>query len=105
MPNLINPDKLHRGASLDMCLIVVKGVTNMPHGHDRQVGYIDIWWILHDGGLLILLAFLLKQHKVWRGCKLRLFAVAQEMDNSVKMREELQKFVYQLRIDAVVEVM
>ena len=26
-------------------------------------GNIDIWWIVHDGGLLMLLPFLLKQHR------------------------------------------
>ena len=76
----------------------------MPQGKKRMTGTIDIWWVLHDGGLLILLAFLLKQNKVWRRCKLRLFAVAQETDNSVKMKEDLLKFVYDLRINATVEV-
>lgn len=27
-------------------------------------GTIDIWWIVHDGGLLMLLPFLLRQHRV-----------------------------------------
>ena len=29
-----------------------------------------------DGGLLILLSFLLQKHKTWRQCKLRIFTVA-----------------------------
>ena len=29
-----------------------------------------------DGGLLMLLPFLLRQHKVWRRCSLRIFTVA-----------------------------
>lgn len=27
-------------------------------------GNIDVWWIVHDGGMLMLLPFLLRQHKV-----------------------------------------
>lgn len=27
-------------------------------------GNIDVWWIVHDGGMLMLLPFLIKQHKV-----------------------------------------
>uniref|UniRef100_A0A914UYK5 Solute carrier family 12 member 6 n=1 Tax=Plectus sambesii TaxID=2011161 RepID=A0A914UYK5_9BILA len=97
-------DKIHRGAAMDMCLIVPKGLIDFPLPHHRLNGSIDVWWILLDGGLLLLISFLLKQHKVWRGCQLRLFAVAQALDNSVKMKEDLQKFVYQLRIDASVTV-
>ena len=39
-------------------------------------GNIDVWWVVHDGGLLMLLPFLLKQHKVWKHCTLRIFTVA-----------------------------
>lgn len=30
----------------------------------------------HDGGMLMLLPFLLKQHKTWKHCQLRVFTVA-----------------------------
>ena len=59
---------------------------------------------LDDGGLLILLSFLLQQNKVWKGCKLRIFTVAQMTDNSIQLKKDLQNFVYQLRIDAEVFV-
>ncbi|CAD6198763.1 unnamed protein product [Caenorhabditis auriculariae] len=42
--------------------------------------------------------------KVWRGCKLRVIGIAQETDNNVKMQEDLQKYVYQLRIDAKIMI-
>ena len=47
------------------------------YDHDHGQGNIDIWWIVHDGGLLMLLPFLLKQHRTWRKCRLRIFTVAQ----------------------------
>lgn len=65
-----------------MCLLVPKGLRMFPEIGDQLTGTIDVWWIIHDGGLLILLPFLLRQHKVWRGCKMRVFAVAQAEDNS-----------------------
>ena len=37
----------------------------------------DVWWLLHDGGILILVAYLLQRHVVWRRCSLRLFTVVQ----------------------------
>lgn len=67
-------------------------------------GNIDIWWIVHDGGLLMLLPFLLKQHRTWKNCKLRIFTVAQMEDNSIQMKKDLKTFLYHLRIAADVEV-
>ncbi len=57
-----------------------------------------------DGGMLMLLPFLLKQHKVWKACKMRIFTVAQLEDNSVQMKKDLSTFLYHLRIDADIEV-
>lgn len=67
-------------------------------------GYIDVWWIVHDGGLLMLLPFLLKQHRTWKNCKMRIFTVAQMEDNSIQMKKDLKTFLYHLRIEAEVEV-
>ncbi len=72
---------------------------------DAQLtGTLDVWWVVHDGGMLMLLPFLLQQHKVWRGTNLRIFAVAQMEDNSVKMKKDLEMFLYHLRINAAVDV-
>ena len=57
-----------------------------------------------DGGLLMLIPFLLTQHKVWAKCKLRIFTVAQMEDNSIQIRKDLDTFLYQLRINAEVQV-
>uniref|UniRef100_A0A8C9TCR0 Solute carrier family 12 member 7-like n=1 Tax=Scleropages formosus TaxID=113540 RepID=A0A8C9TCR0_SCLFO len=86
-------------------LLVAKNVDNFPPNRDRLAeGTIDVWWIVHDGGLLMLLPFLLRQHKVWRKCKMRIFTVAQMDDNSIQMKKDLQMFLYHLRLDAEVEV-
>lgn len=52
----------------------------------------------------MLLPFLLKQHRTWRNCKLRIFTVAQMEDNSIQMKKDLKTFLYHLRIEAEVEV-
>uniref|UniRef100_A0A3B5LR44 Uncharacterized protein n=1 Tax=Xiphophorus couchianus TaxID=32473 RepID=A0A3B5LR44_9TELE len=86
-------------------LLVAKNIDHFPDNHERlKEGSIDVWWIVHDGGLLMLLPFLLMQHKVWRKCKMRVFTVAQLDDNSIQMKKDLQVFLYQLRLDAEVEV-
>lgn len=85
-------------------LLVPKGIDQFPENTEKMSGNIDVWWIVHDGGLLMLLPFLLKQHRVWKNCKLRIFTVAQLEDNSIQMKKDLGTFLYHLRIEAEVEV-
>ncbi|MCI4385920.1 hypothetical protein PGIGA_G00056260 [Pangasianodon gigas] len=86
-------------------LLVAKNIDIFPSNTERLAeGTIDVWWIVHDGGLLMLLPFLLRQHKVWKKCKMRIFTVAHLDDNSIQMKKDLQIFMYQLRLNAEVEV-
>jgi len=94
-------EKLVTGVSNGMCLLVAKGITEFP-SNVRLTGFIDVYWIVQDGGLCLLIAFLLKQSKVWRGCKLRIIAVAQATENSIKLQSDLKKYIYELRIDATI---
>ncbi|XP_026154617.1 solute carrier family 12 member 6 isoform X2 [Mastacembelus armatus] len=86
-------------------LLVPKNISLFPTNSEPCAdGYIDVWWIVHDGGMLMLLPFLLRQHKVWRKCGMRIFTVAQMEDNSIQMKKDLATFLYHLRIEAEVEV-
>jgi potassium/chloride transporter 4/5/6 len=49
---------------------------------------IDIWWVIHDGGLLILLSWLLQQHRIWRKCTLRLFTIMENVTEEVRLQAE-----------------
>ncbi|KAM4713981.1 solute carrier family 12 member 6 isoform 1-T1 [Anableps anableps] len=88
-----------------LALLVPKNISLFPTNSEPSTdGYIDVWWIVHDGGMLMLLPFLLRQHKVWRKCGMRIFTVAQMEDNSIQMKKDLATFLYHLRIEAEVEV-
>uniref|UniRef100_A0A672TGK9 Solute carrier family 12 member 5-like n=1 Tax=Sinocyclocheilus grahami TaxID=75366 RepID=A0A672TGK9_SINGR len=88
-----------------LALLVPKNISAYPSNGERFTeGHIDVWWIVHDGGMLMLLPFLLRHHKVWRKCKMRIFTVAQMDDNSIQMKKDLMTFLYHLRFDAEVEV-
>lgn len=87
-----------------MALLVPKGIDLFPDSSEKVYGNIDVWWIVQDGGLLMLLPFLLKQHRTWKNCKTRIFTVAQIEDNSIQMKKDLKTFLYHLRIKADVEV-
>ena len=87
-----------------MAVLVSRGINWYPSNEDKARGSIDVWWIVHDGGLLMLLPFLLRQNKVWKRCSLRIFSVAQIDDNSIQMKKDLEAFLYELRISAEVKI-
>ncbi|XP_049604930.1 solute carrier family 12 member 7 isoform X7 [Syngnathus scovelli] len=98
-------ETIRETTSAHQALLVAKNVDSFPTNQERlSEGTIDVWWVVHDGGLLMLLPFLLRQHKVWRKCKMRIFTVAQMDDNSIQMKKDLQTFLYHLRLNAEVEV-
>ena len=73
--------------------------------HDRNET-IDIWWLCHDGGLLLLLPFLLSRNATWRGTRLRLFAgitspIVSDLDH---FKQAIQKHLTKARIEAEVSV-
>lgn len=53
-----------------LALLVTKNVSMFPGNPERfSEGSIDVWWIVHDGGMLMLLPFLLRHHKVSCVCE------------------------------------
>jgi hypothetical protein len=63
-------------SAMRKALIVVKDGASLagrePFDATRTV---DVWWVVQDGGLLLLLPWLLKRSKLFGRCRLRLFAV------------------------------
>lgn len=63
-------------SAMRKALIVLKGggkLMSVDQQSDSQP--IDIWWVVQDGGLLLLLPWLLQRSKTFGGCRLRVFAV------------------------------
>lgn len=66
---------------------------------DKQQGTIDVWWLYDDGGLTVLLPYLLSQHKMWSGCQLRIFSVNIRSKYSIKSLEiNMAKLMKKFRI-------
>ena len=78
-------ESLRTSKAAGLASVVSKVDSDWPTSKIMSNKTIDIWWVIHDGGLIILLSYLLKQNVVWKNCRLRLFAVAEENDNSIKM--------------------
>lgn len=58
-------DTVRETTAAQQALLVAKNIDLFPTNQERFTeGNIDVWWIVHDGGMLMLLPFLLRQHKV-----------------------------------------
>jgi len=117
--------------NLGKAVIIFKGSPSYPKNNINEMkltkrGTIDIWWIVHDGGLLLLLPFLLSKHAAWsyqhpaesntkkrpfrrkpkpEGAILRLFAVTTtSRENPEKLREAVRDHLERVRIQAEVVV-
>ncbi|KAG0586431.1 hypothetical protein KC19_2G090200 [Ceratodon purpureus] len=91
--------------AVDKAVLLCMHLDLFPGKEEFQEGVIDVWWIVHDGGLLLLLAHLLQQHKIWRKCKLRVHTVAEKLDNSEVVKKNLEKLLELVRIKAEVQVL
>lgn len=59
------PETVRETTAAHQALLVAKNIDSFPTNQDRLgEGTIDVWWVVHDGGMLMLLPFLLRQHKV-----------------------------------------
>jgi potassium/chloride transporter 4/5/6 len=115
--------------NLGKAVILFKGSSSYPTKVSETPGRkcIDIWWIVYDGGLLLLLPFLLSKHSIWssekdqpkntqtkkrlrrRGkrveAKLRLFVVAtSEKEDTDKLKRSVIEHLEIMRIQAEVVV-
>ena len=97
-------DRVHRSTRRQLCLVIVRGIQTWPQQNEKKRGWMDVWWIIKDGGLLVLIGHLLRRHPVWARTKLRLFLVAEQHDQDADkvVKDEVEKLLYQLRIQATV---
>jgi len=85
-------------------MLVAKGLPQVPALQKCLSGTIDIWWIVADGGILLLLPFLLQKHRVWQSCSLRLFALASDEEDPELVKSELQRYLSDFRLNVEVHV-
>lgn len=64
-PSSVHLETVRETTAAHQALLVAKNVDSFPTNQERlKEGTIDVWWVVHDGGMLMLLPFLLRQHKV-----------------------------------------
>ncbi|CAM9584114.1 unnamed protein product [Chrysoparadoxa australica] len=82
---------------------VLRGVDEV--GKERiSGGTVDVWWLVDDGGLTILIPHLLTLHNNWKNCKIRVFTVADKKTittEQVRMNRLLRRFRIQAELVVV----
>merc|ERR1719242_268638 len=89
-------DGLQDALLTGMGVMMVAGEEDMDWTVKRR-GFIDIWWLYDDGGLTVLIPYLLKSHDLWKDCKLRIMALE---NLGYSEQNELAALMTKLRIDA-----
>ncbi|KAG4160447.1 hypothetical protein ERO13_D02G238100v2 [Gossypium hirsutum] len=85
-------------------VVIVKGLDEWPNEYQRQYGSIDLYWIVRDGGLMLLLSQLLLTKESFESCKIQVFCIAEEDSDAESLKADVKKFLYDLRLQAEVIV-
>lgn len=65
----------------------------------QKRGTIDVWWLYDDGGLTLLLPYILTTRNQWSGCKLRVFSLANKKDQLDYEQRKMAALLNKFRID------
>jgi len=65
----------------------------------KHVGYIDVWWLYDDGGLTLLIPYILTMRKQYAECALRIFALAQDANNKDEETKNMKSLLAKFRIE------
>ena len=95
-------------------IVLIADADKLPHAKDKATvpispdntpATIDLYWVVRDGGLMLLLAQVLMRSSPFRRCAMRVFVVSECADKSEPLRQDVKRFLYELRIDAEVVVL
>ncbi|CAH2087504.1 unnamed protein product [Euphydryas editha] len=65
----------------------------------QEAGTIDVWWLYDDGGLTMLLPYIISQRSAWARCALRIFALANRHHELELEERNMANLLAKFRID------
>ncbi|KAG8198108.1 hypothetical protein JTE90_020931 [Oedothorax gibbosus] len=65
----------------------------------QKKGTIDVWWLYDDGGLTLLIPYLLTTHSQWSNCRLRVYSLANKKDELEREQRSMAALLNKFRID------
>ncbi|KAL1488426.1 hypothetical protein ABEB36_014899 [Hypothenemus hampei] len=69
------------------------------HKNGRKKGTIDVWWLYDDGGLTLLLPYVMSTRRNWKNCKLRVFALANNREGLELEHRNMASLLAKFRIE------
>jgi len=84
--------------------MIPRHLDKIPWEKQKFEGRIDIWWLVDDGGLTLLIPYLINTKTAWNSCKLRVITTPDNIDDSPKITIYMARLLSQLRINAEVEI-
>uniref|UniRef100_A0A1B6EM82 Bumetanide-sensitive sodium-(Potassium)-chloride cotransporter n=1 Tax=Cuerna arida TaxID=1464854 RepID=A0A1B6EM82_9HEMI len=70
----------------------------MTFSKKHKGGIIDVWWLYDDGGLTILLPYILSTRSSWADCKMRVFALANRTNELQSEEQGMASLLSKFRI-------
>ncbi|XP_035891266.1 bumetanide-sensitive sodium-(potassium)-chloride cotransporter-like [Anopheles stephensi] len=67
--------------------------------HKQPKGTIDVWWLYDDGGLTMLIPYILSLRSKWANCKVRVFALTNQQKELELEQKNMAHLLAKLRID------
>ncbi|XP_027199641.1 solute carrier family 12 member 2-like [Dermatophagoides pteronyssinus] len=64
----------------------------------QKPGPIDVWWLTEDGGLTLLIPYLLNVSYKWSDCSMRIFCLSKNADNIESIKQNMMELLKQQRI-------
>ncbi|XP_072142546.1 bumetanide-sensitive sodium-(potassium)-chloride cotransporter-like [Dermacentor andersoni] len=65
----------------------------------QRKGTIDVWWLYDDGGLTMLIPYLLTTRNNWSACKLRVFCLANKKEELDREQRNMASLLSKFRIE------
>jgi solute carrier family 12 (sodium/potassium/chloride transporter), member 2 len=64
----------------------------------QKKGTIDVWWLYDDGGLTMLLPYIISTRSNWASCKLRVFCTPSDQEELNKEKEGYDHKLYYIQL-------
>merc|ERR1719320_1179057 len=78
---------------------IVGDITQFQQRTKKRTGTIDVWWLYDDGGLTLLIPYILTTRRQFSECKLRVFSLANRKDELDRETRNMAALLAKFRID------
>ena len=94
-----DPSSLYRGpGGSELPKDIIDELTRFTR-KQRKDAVIDVWWLYDDGGLTLLLPYIISTRRNWNTCRLRVFALANKNSELEFEQRSMASLLSKFRID------